>query len=162
MQEEKERLAIAQWVLERSLGWIAAAEVKVGVIVAIDTAMGGAMAAAYGTNMPHSTWAKLWATIASVLILLSMLYAAFTVLPKLDGPKASLLFFGRVADMSGPDYQRRFKTAPIADLLDDWTAQIHRNAEIAREKHAGVRTSMLFSFGATIPWACAVATLLKV
>lgn len=43
MSSDKERLQTAQWVLERNLAWIAAAEVKVGVIVAIDTAMlGGA------------------------------------------------------------------------------------------------------------------------
>ncbi|WP_233099873.1 hypothetical protein, partial [Acidovorax sp. IB03] len=41
MSTENERLQTAQWVLERNLGWIAAAEVKVGVIVAIDTAMLG-------------------------------------------------------------------------------------------------------------------------
>lgn len=40
---DDERLKAAQWVLERNLAWVAAAEVKVGVIVAIDTAMlGGA------------------------------------------------------------------------------------------------------------------------
>lgn len=37
--KNEERLQIAQWILERNLAWIAAAEVKVGVIVAIDVAM---------------------------------------------------------------------------------------------------------------------------
>jgi hypothetical protein len=37
-----ERLQTALWVMERNLGWIAAAQVKVGVIVAIDTGMLGA------------------------------------------------------------------------------------------------------------------------
>ena len=37
--DQKERLAIAQWVLERNLAWISASEVKVGAIVTIDMAM---------------------------------------------------------------------------------------------------------------------------
>ena len=49
MSTENERLQTAQWVLERNLGWIAAAEVKVGAIVAIDTAMLGGLGAAFST-----------------------------------------------------------------------------------------------------------------
>jgi len=47
VSDEVERLRVAQWVLERNLGWIAASEVKAGVVVAIDTAMFGALATAF-------------------------------------------------------------------------------------------------------------------
>lgn len=36
---QAERLKFAQWVLERNLSWIAASDVKTGVVVAVDTAM---------------------------------------------------------------------------------------------------------------------------
>lgn len=39
------RLQTAHWIFERQLSWIAAAEVKVGVLVALNTGMlGGASA----------------------------------------------------------------------------------------------------------------------
>lgn len=47
MNTAMESLQTAQWVLERNLGWIAAAETKVGVVVAIDTAMLGGLGAAF-------------------------------------------------------------------------------------------------------------------
>ncbi len=62
MSGDKERLLIAQWVLERNLSWIAAAEVKVGVIVAIDTALLGSLGAAFSSSDPvvRTAWAYLW------------------------------------------------------------------------------------------------------
>jgi hypothetical protein len=48
MSSEKERLEIARWVLERNLAWIAASEIKIGVIVAIDTALLGSLGAILG------------------------------------------------------------------------------------------------------------------
>ena len=41
------RLQTTQWVIERQLGWIAAADTKVAVVIAIDTAMVAALAAAF-------------------------------------------------------------------------------------------------------------------
>lgn len=37
MNMSQDKLSSAQWILERTLGWIAAAEIKVGAITAIDT-----------------------------------------------------------------------------------------------------------------------------
>jgi len=46
-------------------------------------------------------------------------------------------------------------------LLDDLARQIHRNAEIAFDKHSWVRKSLLWSFWGAIPWASAIALLVK-
>lgn len=162
MSADKERLQTAQWVLERNLAWIAAAEVKVGVIVAIDTAMlgglGAAFSAADGTAQTH--WAWLF-TIAAVVSLGSGLFcAAMAVLPRVTGPAKSLLFFGRVGPCVDAEYIEHFKKATDADLLEDWTAQIHRNAQIACDKFAWVRKSMWWSFLSVLPWFPAIITLL--
>lgn len=37
MSTPNERLVTAQWILERNLGWVAAAEIKVGAITAVDS-----------------------------------------------------------------------------------------------------------------------------
>lgn len=161
MSADKERLQIAQWVLERNLAWIAAAEMKVGVIVAIDTAMlgglGAAFSAADGTARTH--WAWLF-TIAAVVCLGGGLFcSAMTVLPRVTGPAKSLLFFGRVGACVDVEYINTFKKATDAELLEDWTAQIHRNAQIACEKFAWVRKSMWWSFLSVPPWFPAIIAL---
>ncbi len=50
MASDPEKLAHARWVLERNLHWIAAAEVKVGIVIAIDTGLLGALASALSTS----------------------------------------------------------------------------------------------------------------
>lgn len=163
MTSDKERLKTAQWVFERNLAWIAAAEVKVGVIVAIDTAMLGGLGAAFSAadGGARTTWAWLF-TIGAVTALGSALFcAAMAVLPRVNGPAKSLLFFGRVGPCADIDYVENFKKATDAEFLEDWTAQIHRNAQIACDKFSWVRTSMWWSFLSVMPWFVAIVTLLN-
>jgi len=162
MATKNERLLIAQWVLERNLSWIAAAEVKVGVIVAIDTALLGSLGAAFSssTHTAPTAWAYLWTVGAGVAIVAGIICAAMAVLPRLDGPAKSLVFFGRVGVLDESDYIKQFKAASDSQLLNDWTAQIHRNAQIACKKFAWVRASMYWSFLSVAPWFAAIITLL--
>jgi hypothetical protein len=157
-----ERLQTAQWVLERNLGWIAAAEVKVGVIVAIDTAMLGGLGAAFSTAevTMRTHWAVLFTLAAAVLLAVGLWSAAMAVLPRVTGPLKSLLFFGRIGSCAGVAYVNNFKSASLEDLLDDWTAQIHRNAQIACDKFQWVRRGTLWSFLAILPWFAAIVTLI--
>jgi len=160
---ENERLQTAQWVLERNLGWISAAEVKVGVIVAIDTAMLGGLGAAFSaTDMALRTqWAVLLTLAASMSLGAGLVCASMAVLPRITGPSSSLLFFGRIGLIKdGGDYTDSFKGASVDELLADWTAQIHRNAQIACDKFRWVRRSMFWSFLAILPWFAAILTLI--
>lgn len=163
MSAEKERLQTAQWVLERNLAWISAAEVKVGVIVAIDTAMlgglGAVLSAADGAARTHWAW---FFTIAAVVFLgFGLLCAAMAVLPRINGPANSLLFFGRVGACDAVEYIDAFKKATHANLIDDWAAQIHRNAQIACDKFAWVKKAMWWSFLSVLPWFAGIVTLLN-
>src|ERR1700749_2679852 len=47
MNDDKQRIEAAKWLFERTLGWIATADAKVGVAIALDTAMLGGLAAAF-------------------------------------------------------------------------------------------------------------------
>jgi len=163
MSSDKERLQTAQWVLERNLTWIAAAEVKVGVIVAIDTAMLGGLGASFSATdeVTRTAWAWLF-TIGAVIALGSALFCvAMAMLPRVNGPEKSLLFFGRVGACADVDYVERFKKATDAEFLEDWAAQIHRNAQIACDKFSWVRMSMWWSFLSVMPWFAAIVTLLR-
>jgi hypothetical protein len=157
----KDRLTTAQWVLERTLGWIAAAEIKVGVVVTIDIAMMGGLAAAYSTATSRTQWAYGSTVVSAALAVVAMACAAMSVKPRLDGPNHSLLYFGRVSAMPRADYIEKFRKVTDEDLLNDLTEQIHRNAEIAKIKHVWVTRAINWSFLSSISWAVAVALLVK-
>lgn len=164
MSTGMERLQTAQWVLERNIGWIAAAEVKVGVIVAIDTGMLGGLGAAFSATdaTTRTHWAWVFVVIAAICLGSALVSAAMAVLPRVTGPAKSILFFGRIGPCADVDYIENFKSASSDDLLTDWAAQIHRNAQIACEKFRWVHCGMLWSFLAMLPWFMAILTLLRV
>lgn len=163
MSDYKNRLVTAQWVLERNLAWLTAAEVKVGVIVAINTALLGSLGAAFsGSDVTNrSAWAYVLAISAGAAVIIGICCAAMAVLPRTTGPEKSLVFFGRISNLDVVEYVTQFRNATDIELLDDWSAQIHRNAQIATTKYAWVRKSMFWSFFSLIPWLPAIIMLLK-
>lgn len=159
--ESKSRIEVAQWILERNLGWIAAADIKVGVIVGINTAMGGGLAAAYN-DADHKTLLAVCLTVlASILGVLSVLFAAMAVLPHVNGPKKSLIFFGCISMLDREEYSLNLKKASEEDLLDDLGRQIHRNAEIAREKYICLGKSMRLALVFAATWAASLFLLVR-
>lgn len=163
MSNDKDRLLTAQWVFERNLAWLSAAEIKVGVIVAINTALLGSLGAAFSSSESsiRTTWAYVWTISAGMAAIIGIFCAAMAVLPRMNGPEKSLLFFGRINTMEEIEYTNKFKNATDAQLLEDWTAQIHRNAQIAKDKYTWVRKSMYWSFLSVAPWFVSIIFLLK-
>lgn len=163
MSNSKDRLETSQWILERNLTWIAAAEIKVGVIVAIDTAMLGGLGAAFSAaeKASRTQWAWLLSLVSLSCLAAGIFCAAMAVLPRVTGPKSSLLFFGRVGPCADAEYVQNLKTATDEDLLADWAAQIHRNAQIACDKFSWVRITMWWSFLAIPWWFPAIVFLLQ-
>ncbi|WP_146176751.1 Pycsar system effector family protein [Chromobacterium sp. Panama] len=161
--DTKQRLATAQWVFERHLAWIAAAEVKVGVIVTINMALLGGLAAAFTTSdsTTRVAWTYLFTLTAAGAAVIGLCCAAVAVLPRTNGPKDSLLFFGPIAAQGSTSFGDRFRQVTDEQLLTDWTDQIHRNAEIAQKKYIWVRRSMLWSFFAATLWIVAIGLLVK-
>lgn len=82
------------------------------------------------------------------------------VLPRVTGPSKSLLFFGRIGPCADVDYIDNLKAASVDDLIADWAAQIHRNAQIACDKFKWVRLAMLWSFVGILPWFTAIFSLI--
>ena len=159
--KDVERIEHARWILERNVGWIAQAEVKVAVIISLDAAMLSALAAAYTANNFKSDWAILL-SIACGLVMLGAFVSCFMVVkPRVNGPESSYVFFGKVAMKNHVAFSDDFAKATPAQFLLDLTDQIHRNAEIACEKHGWVRLAAMWSFGAGAFWIPAVALLVK-
>jgi hypothetical protein len=158
-----DRLNTAQWILERQLAWIVAADSKVAALITITTAMLGGLAAAFSsvTDM-KSVWTLSFCLFAVVCGGASIACSALALLPRTNGPKESLVFFGPISAISADDYATRLKDATDEELLKDWSFQIHRNAQIARGKHAWVRRGMKWAFAGAPAWAIAIYLLVKV
>jgi hypothetical protein len=156
---DTERLLEAKWILERQLAWIAAAEVKVGIVTTIDIAMLAGLGALY-TGAAHKTgWVIGIAVAFAVLAVVALFCAAVAISPRLQGPSKSMLYFGAIAAGASADYATDFKQARAGDLLSDLLAQIHRNAEVARDKHTWVGRAVMVSFLAALPWIAAVVMI---
>jgi hypothetical protein len=159
----EDKLEHAKWILDMHLHWISASEVKAGAIVAIDTAMLGALAAAFSAlpSIEHTAWANLSSFIAASCLLIAIFCTAMSVLPRTDGPPNSFLFFGKIVKRSVADYLDAFRRADGSAFLDDCIDQVYRNAEIACTKFRWVRNAMVWSFAALSPWVISLACLMK-
>ncbi|KIO48338.1 Pycsar system effector family protein [Nitrosospira sp. NpAV] len=159
---DKERLTTAQWVLERNLAWIAAAEVKLGIMITLQLAMIGGLATVFGGAAHKTTCSIVFTCISGTLGLIALCCAVMVAIPRLNGTQRSLLFFGEITKHSLNSYTESFCEATDAQLLIDWITQIHRNAEIARDKHKWIRYSIIFSFCSFVPWVIALFLLQEI
>lgn len=158
---DKEKIQTAQWVFERQLSWISSSEVKAGVITTIDIAMAGALAACFTSSPTRDAWAWLSSVTAAALLISAIFCTAMAIIPRLDGPDKSLLFFGKIAKLTSADFGEQFRRASYEMLLSDWLDQIHTNSKIATVKHGWIRKSLLFSLASALPWVVAICVLLK-
>ena len=161
MSTPNERLVTAQWILERNLGWVAAAEIKVGAITAVDIAMLAALGAFFSVDPSKSPWAILFGVSAAGALLIALTCTAMVLSPRLSGPSSSLLFFCPIASMTAVDYCNELHRATHDQLLADFSQQIHRNAEIANAKHAWVKKCLFLSLFAVLPWVATIGLLVK-
>lgn len=159
MFSDKDKVDVAQWILERNLEWVSSADVKVGVVIAIDTAMLGGLAAVFGAAEVKTNVAVFFAIFAALLEAIAIFSAGMCVVPILKGPDKHLVFFGKIASLKSGVYAEKFKSSSEVDFLDDILAQIHRNAEIALQKHQWVNIAMRWSFLSMPFWVAGVALL---
>lgn len=161
MNNESDRLRMAQWILERQIGWITSADAKVGVVVAIQAAMVGALAAAYGSAKQPEGSTLFFAGFALFLSLVSLVCAALALFPRTDGPSSSFIFFAKITARTREEYVSQLGSVSEGELLADCAQQIHRNAEIAGEKHRHVRHAMIWGFASVAPWVLAIWALVS-
>jgi len=164
LTNDEERIKAAQWLFERTLGWIATADVKVSVALALDTAMLGGLAAAFAGSDYHlrTAWCYLFVLAATAGMAFAMFCAGMAAIPRMRGPVKSMIFFGRVMEKDADTYVDEFSNMTEKEYLADLARQIHRNSEIACEKHHWVRKSLFWSFLSAGVWIVAIAMLVKI
>lgn len=157
--DQDQRFRTAQWILERQIGWISTADVKVGALVAIQTAMVGMLAATYSAASSRSELAILCTVLAVLCSVGAFVCAALALFPRTGGPEKSLIFFGQISSISRSDYVNVISETSCDGLLEDCAEQIHRNAEIARDKHCWLQNGMILSFVSSPLWLIAIFNL---
>lgn len=83
-------------------------------------------------------------------------------MPRMRGPVKSMIFFGRVMEKDADTYVDEFFKMTGKELLADLARQIHRNSEIACEKHHWMRKSLFWSFLSAGAWIVAIAMLVRI
>lgn len=163
MTDDDDRLSAAKWIFERTLGWIATADVKIGAAIAIDSAMLGGLAAAFAGSEHHvrTAWVYLFVCTGAAGMMFALFCAGFALFPRMDGPKTSMIFFGKIIKMDEATYIERFMKLSSHELLADLSAQIYRNSQIACDKHHWVRKSLIWSFFSATLMVPAIALLVK-
>lgn len=149
-------LALAERTLDRQVEWVRTADAKVAPVFAVDAAMLGVL----GVRLPHLhefslPVAIVWA-LAAAALLVSLVCLGLVALPRLDGPKESLIFFGTAAKIEAGDYVARLLAADEALITEDVARQAHRNAEIAAAKFAHLKNAALCMFAALPLWLVAI------
>ncbi len=159
MVDIKNRLQTAQWILERNLAWIAAADAKAAVIVTLNTAMVGGLATLYSVKPCVTSCTKSFLALSLIIFFTIVYCTTKAVFPRLIAPKQSLVFFGEINKLKPNYYINKIATAKDEELLADWTMQIHRNAEIASQKFYWIKYATILSIFFAIAWSCTIFLL---
>lgn len=142
--------------LARLLQWISAADSKTGPVLAIDTAMLGALAAL--TPQPGK-WTVLMALSAALTLTLlgvSIGYLFLAAYPRTKGPEGSLVFFGGIIEQQEEEFIDDILSVDPDRYARDLARQCYRNAEIAAEKFEHVKTATKVCLWAIAPWTLAI------
>lgn len=148
----KARLSLAQWILDKNLGWIAASEIKSAFTFAAAASMLGVLYAGVSSAQWPSPCLIYLAIAAFLLLIISCFHTILVVIPRLSGPSNSLLFFGATSQKSRDQYTNQFLECGSEEILQDIAIQIHRNSEIAHRKQTLVKRGIIFLILGATPW----------
>lgn len=145
-----------QYILDKQLGWIAAADLRLSLVLPLSTAMLGALAM-YATK--PSSWILMTgipAAFAIFFLCMSIIFCACASFPRTDGTKGSLVFFGGIVSRNISQFQVAAKAVQMSDLQYDLIDQCYINAQIASTKFMWVKRGMASMLAAMLPWAFAL------
>lgn len=157
--EDRETIRVLEQTLDRLLCWIAAADSRFSTILAIDTAMLGALAALSPAPVEWTVRAAISASLAAILLASSLLFLALSSYPRTSGPRGSMVYFGGIASLEVDQYLRLVREVIPEKYVEDLAAQCHRNAEIAEKKFKWVKRAMGALLLGLVPWAAAIYCL---
>ena len=145
-----------QYILDKQLGWISAADSRLSLVLSLSTAMLGALAVYATTAGAWTLMAGIPAAFAIFFLSISIIFCAFASFPRTDGTKGSLVFFDGIVSRDVTQFRSAIKAAQKSDLQDDLIDQCHINAKIASTKFTWVKRGMASMLISMLPWAFAM------
>jgi pycsar effector protein len=142
---------------------IGRADTKAQLTLAADALLAGTLAALEkgaaksflsNTSPILDRFADLFTILMFLALVCSFYWALRVINPHLhDSKRFTLMYFGRIAQMSEDDFINTFGNQSLNDLEVSTLAQVHTKARIAQIKFARVRWSVNFLIASLVFWA---------
>ena len=145
-------LSVLESILSRQLAWIAAADAKTSFIFPVASAMCGLLAALAPEPGCWSIAAAVCTAIATLFLVLSILFCAFATFPRTDGPPGSNIYFDGISNRNSDQFISDMQQLDESSHLADLARQCHINAQIASVKFKWVKFALASLFVAALPW----------
>lgn len=150
-------LETAERQLDRIQSFFPRIDAKVSALFAIAA---GQIAIA-AVNLSIDDWRRWWVAVPAAAFILIVGWALLNLyrcaFPHLEGGNQSLVYFNEIAKLRESEYIDRYTAVSQADLLNDITGQIWRNAEIVKCKYGYLKRATIAAMLSLIPWTCLLA-----
>lgn len=150
------KLKYAEDTLTLQLNWISSADNKVPPLFAINAAMLGVITALLPEIALWDISTAIFTSLSVMPLIGSIICLALATFPRLDGPKGSIVFFSGIASKNEGAFIEEINNISEEALIEDALKQVYRNAEIASEKYAYIKKSMIQSFVSLPLWLLSV------
>lgn len=139
-------------ILALQLEWVRTADAKVPPMFAINLAMLGIVATLLKDHSSWTTFESIVTSLCLIPLLLSMIFLALSMFPRLSGPKGSNIFFGGITKKTEDSFFNEVRNNTDDDFEGDVLNQAYRNAEIAEEKFKFIKYSFIATFVSVPFW----------
>lgn len=152
-------MKVGEKILLFQLEWIKNADSKVPALFAIDIAMIGLIVALIKSLPAWTIPTAIFAFLTLMPLVLSISFLAFSMFPRLSGPKRSIIYFGGITQRSAEGYLKEIRKLSEEKFETDLIRQAYRNAEIAESKFRFVKYSFIATFISVPFWGVSIYLL---
>ena len=157
----EERIRILEANLDRQHTLSRAADGKIGPLLTLEMAMLGCLAALAPKGSTWSIPAAISTTLAAVSLAMSIGALLWAQVPRTEGPKGSVVFFGAITTRTVEQFHEAMRQLSAEEYLKSLADQCHQNAEITVRKFAWVHRGWILALVAVIPWVLAIYQLYR-
>lgn len=156
------KIEIQERTLGYQLDWIKAVDTKTEILIAIDLAMLGLLAAVAPKPTDLSALPIIMLSASALPLLVSLFYCVRATFPHLDGPRGSLIYFGGICAHDREGFGDLARGRSETDHLKDLCDQTHQNALIAGTKYKRIQAAFMAMFIGAAFWLPTVYILYQV
>jgi len=149
--------SVAKDQLNLVLSFFSRVDAKASVVLAVDTAMAGYLAARLPSLKTMPLWQALIPLLAFASIGISFWNLYKGAFPNLVGGYLSLVYFREIAKRTEAKFIDDFSAQVETEYAKDVLGQVWRNSEILVEKFNHLKRAFIFMALAVVPWVISLA-----